>query len=123
MIKDFRGTADIDIKSNAIEEFSMKVSGNGDIKTDALLQYQQAGTEKPGAEKVAGSGPVQGDRISISSQTRDINLAKGVIDKLPEVREDLVNEIKTAIDNGTYQVNLEKVAGKMVAESILDIYA
>lgn len=101
----------------------MKVSGPGDVKSDALLQYQQAGTAKPGAEKVAGSGGVQGDRISISSQTRDINLAKGVIDKLPEVREDLVKDIKKAIDNGTYQVNLDKVAGKMVMESILDIYA
>jgi negative regulator of flagellin synthesis FlgM len=101
----------------------MKVSGTGDIKNEALLQYQQAGTAKPGAEKVAGGGGVQGDRISISSQTRDINLAKGVIDKLPDVREDVVNDIKKAIDSGTYTVNLDKVAGKMVTDSILDIYA
>jgi len=101
----------------------MKVSGNGDIKNEALLQYQQAGTVKPGTEKAAGGGAVQGDRISISSQTRDINLAKSVIDKLPEVREDLVRDVKKSIDDGTYHVNLDKVAGKMVMESILDIYA
>ncbi len=101
----------------------MKVSGNGDIKNEALLQYQQAGAAKPGTEKVAGAAGVQEDRISISSQTRDINLAKGVIDKLPEVREELVNAIRKEIDSGTYNVNLEKVAGKMVTESILDIYA
>ena len=101
----------------------MKVSGNGDIKNDALLQYQQAGATKSGAEKVSGGGTVPGDRISISSQTRDINLAKGVIDQLPEVRDDAVNDIKKAIDNGTYKVNLDKTAGKIVMESILDIYA
>jgi len=101
----------------------MKVSGNGDIKNDALLKYQQAGTAKPVAEKVEGGKGLPGDRISISSQTRDINLAKGVIDNLPDVRENLIQEIKKTVDNGTYQVNLDKLAGKIVTESILDIYA
>lgn len=101
----------------------MKVSGNSDIKNEALLQYQQAGTTRPGAEKAAGGGNIPEDRISISGQTRDINLAKGVIDKLPDVRADVVKDIKNAVDNGTYQVNAEKIAGKMIGESILDIYA
>ena len=101
----------------------MKVSGNGNMKSEALLQYQQAGTVKAGTEKVSGGGAVTGDRISISSQTRDINLAKSVIDKLPEVREDAVNEIKKAMDSGTYQVNFDETAEKMVKESILDIFA
>ena len=100
----------------------MKVSGKGDIKSE-LLQYQQAGATKQGAEKAAGVGTVQGDRISISSQTRDINLAKGVIDGLPEVREDVVQKFKTAVDNGTYKANPEKIAENMVAESMINIYA
>ena len=100
----------------------MKVSGKGDIKSE-LLQYQQAGAAKPGAEKVAGAGSVPGDRISISSQTRDINLAKGVIDGLPEVREDVVQKFKAAVDNGTYKVNPEKIAENMVSESIINVYA
>ncbi|MCG6536991.1 MAG: flagellar biosynthesis anti-sigma factor FlgM [Syntrophales bacterium LBB04] len=101
----------------------MKISGNSDIKNEALSQYQQAGTAKPGLDKIGEGKGIPGDRISISSQTREINLAKGVIDKLPEIREDVVKDIKQAIDNGAYQVNLEKIAGKMVTESILDIYA
>jgi negative regulator of flagellin synthesis FlgM len=104
-------------------DISMKVSGNGDIKNEVLLQYQQTGTAKPGTEKMTGSGGVQGDRISISSQTRDINLAKSVIDKLPEVRDDVVKDVKEAINKNTYNVNHEKIAGKMVMDSILDIYA
>ena len=100
----------------------MKISGNGDIKSEALLQYQQAGTAKTGAEKAAGGTGVE-DRISISSQTRDINLAKSVIDNTPDVREDVVNNIKQSINNGTYQVNHDKIAEKMVSDSIVDIYA
>ncbi|MDD5170636.1 MAG: flagellar biosynthesis anti-sigma factor FlgM [Syntrophales bacterium] len=102
----------------------MKVSGSGDIKNEALLQYQQTGTQaKSGVEKTSGGTGVQGDRISISSQTRDINLAKSVIDQLPEVRDDVVNQIKKSIDNGTYTVNPEKIAEKMVSDSIIDLYA
>lgn len=101
----------------------MKVSGKGDIKSE-LLQYQQAGAaSKPGAEKAAGTGSMPGDRISISSQTRDINLAKSVIDNLPDVREDVVQKFKTEVDNGTYKVNPEKIAENMVSESIINIYA
>jgi len=101
----------------------MKVSGNGDIKHEVILKYQQAGTAKAGGEKVEVEKGLQGDRISISSQTQDINLAKGVIDNLPEVRDDAVQAIKKAVDNGAYQVNLDKLADKMLTESILDIYA
>lgn len=100
----------------------MKVSGKGDIKSE-LLQYQQAGSVNAGSEKVAGAGNIPSDRISISSQTRDINLAKSVIDTLPEVREDVVGELKKAVDNGTYGVNPEKIAEKMVTDSIINIFA
>jgi negative regulator of flagellin synthesis FlgM len=101
----------------------MKVSGSGDIKNEVILKYQQAGAAKTGVEKAEVGKGLPGDRISISSQTQDINLAKGVIDNLPEVRDDVVQEIKKSVDNGTYQVNLDKLAEKMLTESILDIYA
>jgi len=72
----------------------MKISETRDVKSEAFLQHQQAGMEKPAVEIVDGDSGFHGDHISISSQTRDINMGKGVIDKLPEAPGDIVKRIK-----------------------------
>jgi flagellar biosynthesis anti-sigma factor FlgM len=42
---------------------------------------------------------------------------------LPDVREEKVQQIKSQVEKGTYNVSAEKIAGKMVEESIVDIFA
>ncbi|NTW07812.1 MAG: flagellar biosynthesis anti-sigma factor FlgM, partial [Syntrophaceae bacterium] len=41
----------------------------------------------------------------------------------PDIREEKIQEIKKQIDNGEYNVSGEKIAGKMVGESIVDLFA
>lgn len=43
--------------------------------------------------------------------------------KLPDEREEKVQEIKAQVEKGIYNVNAEKIADKMVKESIIDIFA
>jgi len=39
------------------------------------------------------------------------------------VREEKVQEIKSQVQQGIYEINGDKIAEKMVAESIIDIFA
>lgn len=102
----------------------MKVTGSGELKNEALYPYQQAEKVqkgKPAEDKTAG-GVVPEDQVNISNRTKDMNLAREVIEKLPDVREELVKKVKSAIESGTYQVNEEKLARKMTLDSIINIF-
>lgn len=58
------------------------------------------------------------DKVSLSSSAKDMKIATEAVAAAPEVRQEKVTEIKTAVDNGTYQVNAEKIADKMVGYNI-----
>ena len=90
-----------------------------------LIQQQQA-SEKASqgreARQVSGVG-AQEERVTLSDQARDIQQARQALSELPEVREEKVAELKARIDNGSYRVDGDKVAEKMIGESLLDILA
>ena len=45
-------------------------------------------------------------------------MAKAAVAAAPDVRTDLVNDIKTRMQNGTYDVSMEMLADKLLAEGI-----
>lgn len=54
------------------------------------------------------------DKVEISRQGRDYQIAKAAVADAPDVREDLVADIKARIANGTYVVSSEAFANKVV---------
>ena len=102
----------------------MKIAETGNSLTELISQYKinekKEGSE---AEKQATNSVVPEDKVSLSSTARDIQRAEKAIEKLPDVREEKVRELKDRIEAGKYDVNGEKIAGKMLNESLLDIMA
>ncbi|MBW2632083.1 MAG: flagellar biosynthesis anti-sigma factor FlgM [Deltaproteobacteria bacterium] len=102
----------------------MKISDAGNSATELISQYK-INEEKAGPEheKQVADSMVPEDKVSLSSTARDIQQAEKTIEKLPDVREEKVRELKDQIEAGKYDVNGEKIAGKMLGESLLDIMA
>lgn len=57
----------------------------------------------------------QSDNLEISSIGRDITTAKNAVKASPDVRQDVVAPIKSAIDKGTYDVSANDFADKILA--------
>lgn len=55
------------------------------------------------------------DQVSFSSIGKDMQIAKAALAKTPDVRKEKVDAIKTAIQNGTYEVSNESFAEKLVS--------
>ncbi|MBO4946104.1 MAG: flagellar biosynthesis anti-sigma factor FlgM [Lachnospiraceae bacterium] len=55
------------------------------------------------------------DQVSFSSIGKDMQIAKTALAKTPDVRKEKVDAIKTAIQNGTYEVSNESFAEKLVS--------
>ncbi|MBU1170329.1 MAG: flagellar biosynthesis anti-sigma factor FlgM [Proteobacteria bacterium] len=58
------------------------------------------------------------DKVSLSSNAQDMQVAKDAMALAPDIRADKVYEVRSAIDNGSYQINAQKIADKMIGFSI-----
>ena len=70
-------------------------------------------------QKEAVATPLSGaDDVELSSSLKEIDRAKEALAALPDVRVEKVNEIKPRVDDGSYQVESEALAKKMVDASL-----
>ena len=70
-----------------------------------------------------GKDAVHGDTVMISSRGREIRQAASIAKSSPDVREALVAGIRARIESGTYEVDSEKVAANMIAESLFNEFS
>ena len=61
---------------------------------------------------------VSKDEVVLSPEARKIQQAKELIDSLPDIREEKVAEIRARIEAGEYEIDGEKVAEKIIQESL-----
>lgn len=96
----------------------MKIQGNNPIDGKELYGKVQELNKNQEAEKKEGAqkGDTNKDKISLSGRAKEISGLMGLIDKLPEIRMDKVEELKKSIDTGSYNFDSLKVAEKILEE-------
>lgn len=55
------------------------------------------------------------DSVQLSSEAQEISRIQASINALPEINQERVNEIKSQIENGTYQIDALSLAEKIIA--------
>jgi negative regulator of flagellin synthesis FlgM len=105
----------------------MKISDlNKDMTAQMVQQYQKNDnyTANANSDKQAVTVAARPEeKVDLSTKAKDIQQAKNALSAVPDVREQKVQGIKSQVENGKYNVSAEKIAGKMVGESIVDIFA
>ena len=76
---------------------------------------------RQGVQKTSKATPptVKGDRVELSDQARELQAAKETIRKMDDVDHEKVARIKARIAAGTYKVDAEKAATKMLEDSLI----
>ena len=73
-------------------------------------------------KKVAQEDTLNKDAIvDISQRSREIQKIREALDKIDIIREDKIVELKDKIEKGTYQIDHEKVAEKMIDEFLSEL--
>ncbi|MFB3926712.1 MAG: flagellar biosynthesis anti-sigma factor FlgM, partial [Syntrophales bacterium] len=104
-------------------------SKTDDTNIQIIQQYQKSEKVKNESdEKALGQAPASSaappeEKVDLSTTARDIQKLKNEISRLPDVRNEKVQDLKKQLDQGTYKVDGGKIAEKMVGESLLDIFA
>ena len=69
-------------------------------------------------EAPSAGSPAAGDPVSLSPQAREFHAARAAIAVMPEIREEKVAAIRAQIEAGTYEVDSEKIAGRMIEDAL-----
>lgn len=77
-----------------------------------VSQLYQANSTKKVAKQTSAE---KYDSVQISRMGKDYQVAKAAVAAVPDVRTDLVNDIKSRLQNGTYDVSMEMLADKLLA--------
>src|SRR5512143_2127318 len=70
--------------------------------------------------KVSGHQDLKADTVFISDTAKRIQDAQAQLQSIPDVRADKVAELKSRIENGTYEIKADQIADKMIRESLLN---
>lgn len=55
------------------------------------------------------------DYVALSTQAKDFQNVRKVLSKVPDIREDKVNDIRQRIQNGEYSVSASDIADKIIS--------
>ncbi|MBR6359218.1 MAG: flagellar biosynthesis anti-sigma factor FlgM [Lachnospiraceae bacterium] len=87
------------------------------MRIDALSEIGQIYQANGKMKKVGSTTAIKRDSVQISGFGRDLQVAKEAVAAESDIRTDKVNEIKTAMANGTYFVPMSAVADKLLQQS------
>lgn len=95
----------------------MKIEGSNEIAThvkksiftETKRPEDKASTAKHGSEE-AGEGAI----VDFSERSKNIQRIQQVLQSQPDVRSDKVKAIKEKIEEGTYEIDFEDTAGKIM---------
>ncbi len=101
----------------------MKVS---DIPSKNLLQHvdptQSSNPPEKNQKPEEALGKTEsGDRVELSSRSRELQKIHEVLQSTPEVRLERVSELKKRIAEGRYHLESNALAEKILKESLLDL--
>ncbi|MFB9887654.1 flagellar biosynthesis anti-sigma factor FlgM [Balneatrix alpica] len=88
------------------------------VHSNSSTRIKGNGTEKQ-ASSVAGekavSTPAKEDKVELSSTAKSLQSIEERLRGMPDVNEDKVAAIKAALADGSYQVDSQRLAQKMLA--------
>ncbi|PCM46014.1 flagellar biosynthesis anti-sigma factor FlgM [Marinobacter sp. ANT_B65] len=92
--------------------------GQGQVNT------QRTTADKPLTSKSGGQTPpeqanarpqsARGENVNLSSQAKNLKQLEQKLGDYPEMDDERIEEIRSALENGTYKIDAEKLAQKML---------
>ena len=98
----------------------MEITPKDSVNIEAYVnQVQEKDKVEPTSEQPEKQ-QVKADTVELSDMGKRVQDAHAQLESIPDVREDKVAQLKEQVENGTYEVDADKVAEKMLKESLLN---
>jgi negative regulator of flagellin synthesis FlgM len=98
----------------------MEITPKDAVNIEAYVnQVQDKDKVEPAADRPEKQ-QTKADTVELSDAAKQLQEAQKQMEAIPDVREDKVAQLKEQIENGTYEINEEKIADKMLKDSLLN---
>ena len=98
----------------------MEIHNNQSIGIDAYVNQVHDKNKTDAPEDKPQTMSAKSDTVVISDAARRIQDTRRQLDEIPDVREDKVAQLRNQIQNGSYEIDAEKIAGNMIKEGLLN---
>ena len=98
----------------------MEIENNQGIQIDAYVNQVHDKTKADLSDNKPDKAAAKTDTVVISDAAKRIQEARMQLDQIPDVREDKVAQLRNQIENGTYEIDADKIAGKMIKEGLIN---
>lgn len=98
----------------------MEIEKSQGIQISAYVNQVQDKNKVDSSKDKPEKTAVKADTVVISDAAKRIREAKIQLDETPDVREDKVARLKEQVESGTYEINAEKTADKLIKEHLIN---
>ena len=97
----------------------MKISeSNANYGRQLYMKEVSEATPAKQGEQAKGQERSTGDKVTLSRDSRDMQIARDAVMNTPDIRTEKVEELRNEVKAGRYVVSADKVADKMIASAI-----
>ena len=98
----------------------MEIEKNQGIQIDAYVNQVHDKNKVDSSENNSNKAAAKTDTVVISDAAQRIQEVRSQLDAVPDVDEEKVAQLKKQIEDGTYEINADKIAGKMISEGLIN---
>jgi negative regulator of flagellin synthesis FlgM len=98
----------------------MEITPKDSVNIEAYVNQVQDKEKNDEKAEEAAKQQQKADTVELSDTAQKIQEAKKQLESIPDVREEKVARLKEQIENGTYEIDAEKIADKMLKDSLLN---
>jgi negative regulator of flagellin synthesis FlgM len=98
----------------------MEIGNNQGVQIDAYVNQVQDKNKVDPSENKSDKTAAKTDTVVISDAAKRIQEVRSQLDEVPDVNEEKVAQLRNEIENGTYEINADQIAGKMIREGLIN---
>ena len=98
----------------------MEITPKDCVNIEAYVNQVQDKDKVDAAAEQPEKQQTKADTVVLSDTAKKVQEAQKQLETIPDVREDKVAQLKEQIENKTYDMDEEKIAGKMIKDALLN---
>ena len=98
----------------------MEITPKDTVNIEAYVNQVQNKDKVDATSEQPEKQQTKADTVVLSDTAKKVQEAQKQLEAIPDVREDKVAQLKEQIENGTYDMDEEKIAGKMIKDALLN---
>ena len=98
----------------------MEITPKDSVNIEAYVNQVQEKEKVESTSDQPEKQQVKADTVELSDMGKRVQEANKQLENIPDIREDKVAQLKEQVEKGTYEVDAEKVADKMLRDTLLN---